>query len=62
MQDFDHAFAFESIARANALAGNNEAAAKYRRLAAEAGEAIRDPEDKAIFVSDFNGGNWYGVN
>ena len=61
MQDFDKAFAFEAVARANALAGNHEAAAKYRRLAAEAGDLIADAEDKSIFVGDFNGGNWFGA-
>jgi len=60
-QDFDKAFAFEAVARANALAGNHETAAKYRRLAAEAGDLIADAEDKSIFIGDFNGGNWFGA-
>jgi hypothetical protein len=61
MKDFDVAYGFEAMARANALAGNRDAALKYYRLADEAGKVIADAEDKSIFLGDFNGGNWYGV-
>jgi tetratricopeptide (TPR) repeat protein len=61
MEDFDRAFAYEGVARANALAGNRDEALKYIRLADEAGRTISDAEDKSIFVADFNGGNWHGV-
>ena len=27
----------------------------------EAGMAIADDEDRAIFMDDFHGGNWYGL-
>jgi hypothetical protein len=61
MQDFDIAYAYEGMARASALAGNAETAKKYLGLAKAAGEAIADAEDKAWFVGDLGGGEWYGV-
>jgi hypothetical protein len=61
MQDFDRAFAYETVARANALAGHRDEARKYIRLADEAGRSIADAEDKSIFLADFNGGNWHGL-
>jgi tetratricopeptide (TPR) repeat protein len=61
MKDFDSAYAYESIARANALAGNRDEALKYIQLAEESGQAISNDEDKNIFLGDFNGGNWYGL-
>jgi tetratricopeptide (TPR) repeat protein len=61
MEDFDKAFAYEAVARANAIAGNRDEALKYIELAEKSGQAIADKEDKVIFVGDFNGGNWAGV-
>ena len=61
MKDFDWAYAYEGMARANALAGNREEARKYIQLAQENGQSISDDEDKNIFSSDFDGGNWYGL-
>jgi tetratricopeptide (TPR) repeat protein len=61
MKDFDRAYAYEGIARANALAGNRDEALKYIQLADEAGQAIHNDEDKSIFLDDFNGGNWHGL-
>lgn len=61
MKDFDLAYAYEGFARANALAGNKEEAKKYIKLAEDSGQAIKNDEDKKIFVSDFNGGNWFGL-
>jgi hypothetical protein len=61
MQDFDHAYAYEAVARANAIAGNRDQALKYIQLAQEAAEAIAGQEDKDYFLGDFNGGNWNGV-
>jgi hypothetical protein len=62
MQDFDRAYAYEAVARAAALAGKTEKAKKYHALAAEAGEAIANKEDKKIFIGDFEGGDWYGLD
>ena len=61
MKDFDIAYAYEGIARANALAGNRDEALKYIQLAEEGGQAISNDEDKSIFLGDFNSGNWHGL-
>lgn len=61
MEDFDWAYAYECIARANALAANREEALKYIQLAKESGRGIINAEDREIFISDFNDGNWYGL-
>ncbi len=61
MEDFDRAFAYEAVARANAVAGNLDEALKYIALAEEAGEAIADEQSKEIFLGDFNGGDWKGL-
>ena len=61
MQDFDIAFAFEALARAHALAGDNESTHKYLIQAKEAGNNILDKEDLKIFLGDLNGGNWHGL-
>ncbi len=59
MQDFDWAYGYEGVARANALAGNEENARIYIQRAREAGEAIVDDEDGRIFFGDFA---WAGFN
>ena len=61
MKDFDRAYAYEGLARANALAGNREEAVKYIQLAEKSGQAIQNDEDKRIFLGDFSGGNWHGM-
>ena len=61
MEDFDRAFAYESMARAHAVAGNSEEALRYIDLARKAGEAIQADENREIFVSDFDGGDWHGL-
>ena len=61
MQDFDRAYAFEIVATANALAGKRETALDYYQRAAQAGETISNAEDKAIFLEDLDGGNWYEI-
>jgi hypothetical protein len=61
MQDFDIAYAYEGAARACALAGETEEARHYLRLTEEAGRAIRDGEDREIFLGDLNSGSWYGL-
>jgi hypothetical protein len=58
MADFDWAFAYECVARANAVAGNRVEAIKHIGLAQKAGEAIKDEEDRKVFFDGFNGGNW----
>ena len=61
MQDFDVAYGYEGYARALALAGNLDEAKTYKERAQQAGDAIKDDEDKSIFMGDFTGGNWHGL-
>jgi tetratricopeptide (TPR) repeat protein len=62
LEDFDVAYAYEGISRAMALAGQSEVAQDYFLAAREAGEEISDPEDRGIFMSDFESGEWYGIS
>jgi len=50
--DFDIAFAYEAIARANAVVGNKADCENYLKLARKAGEEIRKKEDKHYFFSE----------
>ena len=50
--DFDFAFAYEALARAHAVAGDSEAAAKYLTQAAQAGTNIADQEDQTHFEGE----------
>ena len=59
MEDFDLAYAQEGLARAYALAGDQEKALYHWKLAKDLGEQINDPEDKKIFLGDFQRGNWH---
>ena len=61
MEDFDWAFAYEGVARANAIAGNRDKALEYIAMAEKAGEAIADADNKEIFMGDFDGGDWNGL-
>lgn len=61
MKDFDIAFAYEALARAHALAGDQAEAKNYHSLAESAGKAILDDEDRKVFEADLNGGNWFGL-
>ena len=61
LADFDFAFAYECMARVQALTGNQAEALKYRDMADKAGATIKDEEDRQIFFDDFNSGDWYGL-
>ena len=61
MKDFDIAYAFEGMARAQAMLGDHRIAKEFLLLAEQAGNAIANDEDKSIFMGDFEGGNWYGL-
>ena len=50
--DFDIAFAYEAMARANAVAGNTADCQKYLELAKKAGDAIKDDGDKQYFLGE----------
>ena len=59
--DFDLAFAYEAMARALAASGNEPEGKKYRAKAQEAGDKIKNEEDKKIFLADLAAEPWYGV-
>lgn len=61
MQDFDLAYGFEAVARAQALAGAADLAAASKAKARELGEKIADKESREWFEADFNGGEWFGI-
>ena len=61
MEDFDLAFAQEGLARAYAISGDLERAKKHHQLASDLGEVIKDPDDKEVFLGDFQGGEWFGL-
>ncbi|MFZ0157794.1 MAG: hypothetical protein WAL50_02085 [Kineosporiaceae bacterium] len=50
--DWDLAFAHEALARGHAVAGDPEAARAATETALAAAEAIADPEDRAVVLSD----------
>ncbi|UCD06361.1 MAG: hypothetical protein JSV98_03800 [candidate division WOR-3 bacterium] len=59
--DFDLAYAYEAMARANAAAGDEKEAVKYLNLARQAAEKIELDEDRQLFISDLKTGPWYGI-
>ncbi|GAJ17526.1 unnamed protein product [marine sediment metagenome] len=59
--DFDLAYAYEAMARAYAATGEKSEYEKYIKLTKEAGEKIKNEEDKKIFDSDFASEPWYGM-
>jgi hypothetical protein len=61
MKDFDVAYAYEGMSRALALNGEMDEATKFLPQAQAAGEAIAGAEDRQIFLSDLNSGDWYGI-
>ncbi len=61
MADFDIAFAYEGMARGHALAGDRAKAERFVALAQQSGAAMANEEDRGIFFSEFNGGDWHGV-
>jgi hypothetical protein len=52
LKDFDLAFAYEAMARATHISGNEVQSAKYFTLAQEAGGQIQDVNDQKYFFSE----------
>lgn len=50
--DWDLAFAYEALSRAHRTAGGDAEAERFKDLAAAAGRAIADPEDREILAAD----------
>jgi len=52
IKDFDLGFAYEAMARAHAVAGNDAETAKYLELARDAAEQIEKKEDREYFEGE----------
>jgi tetratricopeptide (TPR) repeat protein len=61
MSDFDFAFSYEAIARAYAVAGERAEAERFIKKAKEAGEKIKEGDDRTTFFAELKGGEWHGV-
>ena len=61
MTEFDVAYAYEIYARVSAARGYPDTALEYFLKARLAGEKIPEKEDRDLFLSDFTGGEWYGL-
>ena len=60
LKDFDLAYSYEALARANAVLGNKNECAKYLEKAQETGSLISNEEDKKYFISDLESAPWFG--
>ena len=56
MEEFDLPFAYEALARANAVAGNSDDVKRFEHEAREAAEGITDAEDKDMILTDLRDG------
>lgn len=61
LKDFDLAYAYEALARAYALIGNEKEHKTFFKLAEKAAMQIAEKEDHEIFVSDLNSEPWFGI-
>ncbi len=61
LEDWDLAFAYDALARANAAAGQFDEAATLKQQARESGAAIADAEERKFFEGWFGSGEWHGV-
>ena len=52
LEEFDLPFAFEAIARAHAVAGDETEAREWLARASAAGEEIGDEDDRALLAAD----------
>jgi hypothetical protein len=52
LEDWDLPFAYEALARAHAVAGDEDAAARFEARARELAERIGDPEDREQLEQD----------
>jgi hypothetical protein len=53
VEDWDLAFAYEALARANRVAGNEDEAGRLEQRGRELADQIADPEDKEIVLNDY---------
>ena len=60
LKDFDLAYSYEALARANAVLGNKNKCVKYLEKAEETGSLISNEDDKKYFISDLESPPWFG--
>ena len=60
LKDFDLAYSYEALARANAVLNNKNECVKYLEKAQEAGSLISNEDDKKYFISDEESPPWFG--
>ena len=60
LKDFDLAYSYEALARANAVSGNKNESVKYLKKAQETGSLISNEDDKKYFISDLESPPWFG--
>jgi hypothetical protein len=53
VEDWDLAFAYEALARASRVTGNQDEARRYEERGRELADRIADPEDKEIVLKDY---------
>jgi hypothetical protein len=53
VEDWDLAFAYEALARASRVTGNQDEARRYEEHGRELADRIADPEDKEIVLKDY---------
>ena len=59
LKDFDLAYSYEALARANAALGNKKECVKWLEKAQVTGTLIQREEDKKYFVSDLESAPWF---
>ena len=62
LKDFDLAYSYEALARANSAAWNKKEYAKWLEKAQKSGDLISDEEDKKCFILDLECAPWFGCN
>lgn len=61
LKDFDLAYAYEAMARAYALNGDESNFKDYYHLAEEAAKAIAGEKDRELFSNDLAAQPWFGM-
>lgn len=61
VQDWDLAYAYSAVARANALNNDKAMFDEWYAKAKEAGELIKKEGDRTQFLADLNDGQWFGM-
>ena len=59
LKEFDLAYAYEALARANATLGNTDKCKKWWKKAKEAGNLIKGKKNKKYFIGDLEMEPWF---